>query len=128
MNDLTDEVKRALKVVTSSRANCEKLQYKFAEGSSQLSLSRNRIKALTIAECLLKDDEAVRHYSLEELEKALPPICSIRNKTTNARKKHEAGGVWYRRMTPIIEAMDVCEALLRAEIARRDDAADKSES
>lgn len=68
------EIEDALRIVTSSIAKCEKVQPKFAEGTPQLSLSRNRIKALKIAESLLKNDGSVQNYTKCELEKSLPPI------------------------------------------------------
>lgn len=114
-----DEIENALKVVTSSIAKCEKVQPKFAEGTPQLSLSRNRIKALKIALSLLTNDCSVQNYTKDELEKALPPIISIQSKTTNARKKHEEGSAWYKRMTPTIEAMNICKELIEAELTRR---------
>lgn len=115
-----NEIDGALKTVTSSIEKCERLQPKFAEGTPQLSLSRNRIKALKIAECLLKNDGSIQNYSKDELEKALPQIISVRSKTANARKKHDENSSWYKRMTPAIEAMDVCRALIEMELTRRE--------
>lgn len=113
------ELENALKIVTASIAGCEKMQPKFAEGTSQHSLLRNRIQALRISESLLRDDGSIQCFSREALEAALPPILSIRSKTTNARKKHPEGSTWYMRLTPTIEAMLVCEALLTKELGKR---------
>ena len=43
----------ALQVIVSSLRRCENIQPKFAEGTPQHALLRNRIKALTIAKALL---------------------------------------------------------------------------
>lgn len=60
MNQYTDEqIKNTLNIIESTIKNCEKIQPKFKEGTPQLSLSRNRIKAfsyfdkLLINKCLL---------------------------------------------------------------------------
>ena len=57
MNQYTkEELKEALKVVTSSIRNCEKMHPKFAEGTSQHTLLKNRIKALYISKSLIEDE------------------------------------------------------------------------
>lgn len=117
MNFSQEQIDHALNIVAASIANCERAQLKFAEGSSQYSLLRNRIAALKISEDLLRNDGTFLRSSKEELEQALPPIRSIRSKTANARKKHEEGSTWYKRLTKTIDAMDVCEALIAAALA-----------
>lgn len=112
-----EEISRALKTVAAAIRNCKKVHPKFPAGSPQHSLLRNRIKALEIAEGLLRDDG--KNFTTEELENSLPPIVSIRSKTSHARQKYEAGTSQYKRFTPTIEAMDICRALVEDEIARR---------
>lgn len=112
-------IAQALAFVQTSIAKCEKIHPKFAPGTSQHTLLTNRIKALKIAQSLLTGDGSAAAYTPCELAAALPPIRSIRSKTANARRKHEPGSAWYARLTPGVEAMDVCEALIAEEINRR---------
>lgn len=115
---MEESIQKSLKIVNSAIQNCEKIQPKFPEGTSQCSLLRNRINALKIARSLLLGEG--REYSPEALKQALPPILSIHSKTSNARKKYEPGSTQYRRFTPTIEAMEVCRALLEQALARCD--------
>lgn len=115
-----EQLNSALKVIDTALKNCRKIQPKFKEGTSQASLLRNRIKALEISQVLVIDDaEAVAGYSTEELEAALPPVVSIRNKNLTARSKYEEGTTWYRRFTVQIEAMELAEALIERELKNR---------
>ena len=53
-NEYTDEqIKNTLNIIESTIKNCEKIQPKFKEGTPQLSLSRNRIKALNVSKDLI---------------------------------------------------------------------------
>lgn len=115
-----EKLQSAIKVVSSTINNCEKMQPKFAEGTSQHSLLRNRIKALKISKCLLERDRGIDIYSKSDLEKALPPVISIINKTEKARGKYEEGSTQFKRFTPMIEAMYISKELIEKEIEQRD--------
>lgn len=114
-----EKLQSAIKVVSSTINNCEKMQPKFAEGTSQHSLLRNRIKALKISKCLLERDRAIDIYSKSDLEKALPPMISIINKIEKARGKYEEGSTQFKRFTPMIEAMYISKVLIEKEIEQR---------
>lgn len=101
--------------------NCAKMQGKFAQGTSQHSLLKNRIRALEISKCLLAG-EGVDAWTREDLERAAAPIASIIHKTTKARSKYEAGSVTYKRFTPTIDAMTLCQELLEEKLGRRNGA------
>ena len=121
MNDYSQEaLDNAFKVVSSSIVKCEKIHPKFKEGTSQFSLLRNRIKALEITKCLIENDESIKGYTREDLEKALPPVISIRNKTEKARSKYEEGSTQFKRFSPIIDAMYIGESLINNEMGKRD--------
>ncbi|MFU7515474.1 hypothetical protein [Clostridium sp. HCS.1] len=109
----------AIKIVSSTINNCEKMQPKFAEGTSQHSLLKNRIKALKISNCLLEADRNIDIYSNNDLEKALPPVISIINKTEKARSKYREDSNQYKRLTPLIEAMYISKVLIEKEIEER---------
>ncbi|MDO9492900.1 hypothetical protein [Acetobacterium sp.] len=54
-NYTNEELNKALREVASTISKCEKMQGKFAEGTSQHSLLRNRIKAMDISKGLIED-------------------------------------------------------------------------
>ena len=115
-----EELQNALKVVSSTISRCEKIQPKFKEGTSQFSLLRNGIKALKISKCLIEKDESMQVYTKDELEKALPPVISIINKTEKAQSKYDEGTTQFKRFSPIISVMYISKALIEKEIAQRD--------
>lgn len=51
-----EELEEALKIVSSAISRCEKMQPKFVEGTSQYTLLKNRIKALSISKALIIDE------------------------------------------------------------------------
>lgn len=102
MGDCTKrELTEALRAINSAIGRSEKAQEKFAQGTAQHTLQRNRIKALQIAVSLiseeLEDRTAVGRYTREELEKALAPITSLISKSEKAREKL-AQGTWQHTM------------------------------
>jgi hypothetical protein len=76
-----EELEKAISLLSSNITKCEKMQFKFLEGTSQHSLLKNRIKALYISKALLMGDKTI-NYTSKELREALPPVVSIINKTT----------------------------------------------
>jgi hypothetical protein len=89
----------------------EKFLPKFAAGTSQRSLLRNRIQALRTARKLISEEG---RPAREELEFALPRIESIIRKASKARDKYEPGSRNYRRFDPTVRVMEqVRTALLR---------------
>lgn len=106
------ELQQALQIVTSTIKNCEKMQPKFEEGTSQHSLLKNRIKALYISKALLEGEDIAKVYSKEDLDNALPPITSIISKSENGIKKFQEVHSTYTRFKKIIDTMNLCKALL----------------
>lgn len=49
-----EELGEALRAISSLLSKCEKVQPKLRPGSAQLTLLRNRIKALRVAEALIE--------------------------------------------------------------------------
>ncbi|CEG27227.1 hypothetical protein [Bacillus sp. B-jedd] len=114
-----EELEDALLIVSSTINKCEKIQPKFAEGTSQYSLLTNRIKALVIAKLLLIG-EKVDNYSDEELTEALRPLTSIINKCTKAQLKHSEGSPHHNKHQNIIKAMSISKSFIANEIATWD--------
>lgn len=111
------EIQDTIKIIDSSIVNCEKVQPKLKEDSPQLSLSKNRIKALSIAKSLLTKQES--EYTKEELEKAVVQITSIKSKsTTGLSHAKEDSGV-YTRFSRLIIAMDIVLDYLHEALAAK---------
>lgn len=120
MNSYTKpELDKALQVVSSAIGRCEKAWPKFAQGTSQHTLLKNRIKALTIAKWLLTRDAGIGGYTKEELTDALRPVSSIISKCETARRKYAEGTPQYARFEGMIRAMSVSKSLIEEEIEKR---------
>lgn len=115
-SDMKEERDNALQVVVSSLRRCENIQPKFAEGTPQHTLLRNRIKALTIAKSLLLNESVLDSYTKEELLKALPPLSSIISKCEKAQRKFTEGTPYHRRFQKMIEAIRLSKTLIIDEI------------
>nr|WP_041137963.1 hypothetical protein [Beduini massiliensis] len=112
------KVNEAESVISSTIKNCEKMQLKFNEGSSQHTLLKNRIKALYIAKALVKQED-LSLYTTKELCQALPPITSIIHKCEKGQSKFEKETPYYQRFVPLINAMSLSLKLLNEEINKR---------
>lgn len=80
---------------------------------------KNRIKALNISKTLIENNSNVEMYNQLDLEKALPPVISIINKSEKAQRKYAEGTVQYRRYVPIIRAMNISKAYIENAISER---------
>lgn len=117
MEKLTsDELAEVLKVVSSTIDNCEKMQPKFACGTSQYTLLKNRIKALYIAKLLLTTQNVIDKYTKDDLINSLPPISSIISKCEKAQLKFAVGTPNNIRLQKIIKTMYIAKALISNEI------------
>lgn len=108
----------ALKIVTSVIVRCERVQSKFAPGTSQHTLLKNRIQAMKIAEALLSGD-GVAPYSIQDLSAALEPLASVIRKCEKARSKYEPGSGQYGRYGGAIRTMELSRTLIENELLRR---------
>ncbi|MGL5346345.1 MAG: hypothetical protein ACRDA3_03260 [Peptostreptococcaceae bacterium] len=104
------QIEDTLKVVESTIINCEKIQPKLKEGTPQLSLSKNRIKALYISKSLITNEK--HSYTQEELIKAVPQVTSIINKSQKAMINAKEGTGTYTRLKKIIDAMTISLAYI----------------
>ncbi|WP_238861602.1 hypothetical protein [Clostridium sp. YIM B02569] len=114
------ELVDALKVVSSTINNCEKAQLKFAEGTSQHTLLKNRLKALYVSKALIIGEDTMDIYTKEELIEALTPVSSIISKCEKAKLKFEEGTSHHTRLKNIINAMYISKSLIADEINKRD--------
>jgi CxxC motif-containing protein len=114
-----EELEEALKIVTSFISRCEKTQPKFVEGTSQHTLLKNRIKALTISKALIINENIIDNYAKEELMDALRPISSIISKCEKAQLKFAEGTSYHIRFKNMIQAMYISKLLITDEISKR---------
>lgn len=114
-----DEFSNALKVVSSTISKCEKIQPKFAEGTSQYTLLKNRIKAMYISKALITESREIERYSKEELIDALKPVASVISKCETGQRKHDVEALQYKRFQNIIDAMNIAKSLIADEISKR---------
>lgn len=111
-----EELKDALQVVSSTISRCEKMKPKFAEGTSQYTLLKNRLKALYISKTLIINEDSMDKYTKEDLTKALEPISSIISKCEKAQSKFKEGTSNYNRFNKIIKAMYISKDSIKNEI------------
>jgi hypothetical protein len=95
------------------------MQPKFAEGTPQSTLLKNRIKALYISKSLLAGERVGGKYTNEDLLEALRPISSIISKCEKAQLKFEEGSTHHTRFKNIIDAMYISKSLITEEINKR---------
>ena len=114
-----EQLAEALQVVSSTISNCEKMQPKFTEGTSQHTLLKNRIKALYISKFLITEQNIMNKYTKEELIEALTPVSSIISKCEKAQLKFEEGTAHHTRFKNLIKAMYISKSLIIDEISKR---------
>ncbi|MCR0263236.1 hypothetical protein MKC73_04895 [[Clostridium] innocuum] len=122
MEFTTQQLEAAHKEIISIIRKCEKMEGKFAEGTSQHTLLKNRLLAMQIAKQLLEEtlysseintaDDNGRTYSYQELAFAKEPVCSIIRKCSKAQRRYIKETANYRRYVPMIEAMQIAEQLI----------------
>lgn len=115
INTNIEDLEKAISVISTTIANCEKAQIKFSDGTAQHSLLRNRIKALNISRSLLSGDKTVNHTS-KDLREALPPVVSIINKTRKAQSKYEKETTQFNRFESLIQSMLIAKAYIEKEL------------
>ncbi|RJE49079.1 hypothetical protein A7K50_07715 [Dehalobacter sp. MCB1] len=113
-----EELEEALQIVSSTISRCEKTQPKFAVGTSQHTLLKNRIKALCISKLLITHENVIDKYTKEELIKALHPVSSIISKCKKAQLKFEERTSHHTRFMKMIKAMYISKSLITDEISK----------
>ena len=114
-----DELEEALQIVSTTIVRCKEAQQKFAEGTSQYTLLKNRINALCISKSLIAGEGVIDKYTKEELTDAIQPVSSIISKCEKAQQKHVEGTAYHTRFKNIIKAMYISKSLITDEISKR---------
>lgn len=117
MDDFTKEdMEEALQAIASMISKTEKSIVKFAQGTSQHTLQKNRLKALNIASSLISKElaksDARDCYTQEDLKKALAPITSLISKSEKAQKKLAQGTWQHTMLSHHLKALYIASPLL----------------
>lgn len=112
MTFTTNEKQTAVRIYDRTILNCKKMQPKFAVGTSQATLLVNRIAALAVVRDLVT--EAKPAPTQDAIIAAEAPIQSIIHKMLTAQQKHVATDQVYKRLTPMIAAMQLGASYLHS--------------
>lgn len=112
-------MEEALQIVSSAISRCEKIQPKFAAGTPQNTLLKNRIKALYISKSVITGEDVIDKYTKEELIEALPPVSSIIGKCEKAQLNFAEGTSHHTRFKKLIKAMYISKSLITDEMGKR---------
>ncbi len=123
--DDTKEREEALRSIADMIARSEKVQVKFAPGTSQHTLQKNRIHALRVAEALVKQQPAdcasAGAYTTEELARAQAPLDSLVSKSEKARQKLAPGSWQHNMLSDNLKALHLAGSLLAKALEARPD-------
>lgn len=109
------DLQNALKAIVSMIQRSEKAQQKFAPGTSQHTLQKNRIHALTVAKALIEQElsgSRVADFSKADLEQAVAPLASLISKTEKAWKKLKEGSWQHAMLEKNLQALYIASPLL----------------
>ena len=123
MVDYTNEdLREALEALASMMARSEKAQAKFAPGTSQHTLQKNRIGALLVASRLVGAEpagqEAAGECTKEELENAAAPLASLLSKSEKAQQKLAPGSWQHRMLEENLRALRIASSLLEKALSK----------
>lgn len=115
------QLESAHKEIVAIIRKCENMEGKFASGTSQHTLLKNRLLSMRVAKQLIEEKLTLQMssaignaniVSLQELASAIEPVRSIIRKCRKAQSKYEKGTAHYNRYEPMIYAMQIAEQLL----------------
>lgn len=109
------DMEEALQAIASMISRSEEAQGKLAQGTSQHTLLKNRIKALRIASSLITNELAghdTTEYTIEELKEAFKPIVSLISKSEKARMKLLQGTWQHTMLCDNLKALYIASPLI----------------
>ena len=126
MDDFTNQdMEEAIKAIISMIDRSEKAQKKFAQGTSQYTLQKNRINALYIALSLVKKklaiNDGVNNFANNDFEKALAPITSLISKSEKAQKKLSKKSWQYTMIGNNLKALEIALPMLKKKLSEMND-------
>jgi hypothetical protein len=115
-----EDLEEALSALVSMINRSERVQPKLKEGSSQASLTKNRLKALHMSSSLItgKFNGKAETFTKDELEKALPPIVSTIHKCEKAMEKLKEGSFQSTLTQKMLKALHISLLLVTEELDR----------
>jgi hypothetical protein len=117
---IVEDLEMVIPTINSMINRIEKIKSKFKEGSSQLTLIKNRLNAFHISIALvskaLQKDVTTNNYTKEELEKALPPITSTISKCEKVKQKLKTGSPQLTLTVNMLKALSISSALIKEEL------------
>lgn len=106
----------AINAISSMISRSEKVKEKFAQGTSQHTLQKNRLNALNIALSLIKREldanGSTEDYSKEDLKNAVAPIASLISKSEKAQSKLKHDSWQYIMLDANLKALGIASPLL----------------
>lgn len=109
------QAEEALRVIAAITDQSEKAQGKFAPGSAQHTLQKNRIHALRVAAALIRQELGggpAEAHSKEALEQARAPLASLIHKSEKALTKLTPGTWQHTRLANNLRALHLAAPLL----------------
>jgi len=116
MDNFTNEdLEEALLATASMISKTGAVKERFAPGTSQHTLQKNRLEAVNIASALISKELAVNDvldYTREDLGKALAPIASLAGKSEKAQNKLAPGTWQHTMLSNNLKALHIAATLL----------------
>lgn len=132
MRNITKEqLESAHKEIVAIIRKCENMEGKFATGTSQYTLLKNRLFSMHVAKQLIEEkltlqmrtaDENAKIIPLQEFASAIEPVRSIIRKCSKAQSKYEKGTANFNRYEPMIHAMQIAEQQLQQQLQQEAEA------
>ena len=110
------ELIHALAIINTTIERCEKAHLKFAVGTSQYTLLKNRLHALYISRSLIICENISDTYLKIDILKSIPVISSTISKCEKAILKFDDKTPNYTKLDDLIKAMTVAKTYLLKEI------------
>ena len=111
-----EEMEAAQQAIAAMIGKVEQTKAKFAPGTSQHTLQKNRLNALYIAESLIAKElsggVAAEHYTQEDLQKAAAPVASLISKSEKAKAKLAQGTWQHTMLCNNLKALHIASPLL----------------
>lgn len=117
MDNLTrKDMQEATRTIASMIDRSEKAKEKFERGTSQHTLQRNRIYALSVVSALIEKEiglnDGLGDFTEEALRKSLDPIASLISKSEKSQKKLKQGTWQHTMLENNLKALYIASQLL----------------
>jgi hypothetical protein len=110
-----DDLDAAFRAIASIIGKTEKAGARFAPGTSQHTLQKNRLLALKIAASLVSRELSKTRdetHPTTDFEKARAPLASLISKSEKSRQKLAPGTWQYAMLNDNLKALDLASQLL----------------